>query len=169
MNQTGKRITAIIITAVVVGGGIYFLQQKESSNQNPTQYTDTKSGISFTVPTGWVVSTGEEGDLYTYRENPYLTVSFKTFADKESWQKRINEWSNEITKGNTVQKDSTIGGFSAILLESKKYSAGGSSEKSLETGIYGNYYVDGGTKWFEISTADQTSAEITAIIQSIKF
>jgi hypothetical protein len=170
-NNALTIILTIIITAIIVGGGMYFLQQKEISDQNPTQqnstitntpapatksnlYTDEKSGISFTVPTGWVVSTDEVGDLYMYRQKPYITVSFRTFADKDSLQKRIDEWNGEITKGNTTQKDSTIGGLSAKL---------------LETGINGNYYVDSGTNWFEISTADQNSAEITAIIQSIKF
>lgn len=155
-------VAAGILLVLFIGGILYFTafkmttqkQNNVTAIEESTVYAGGKSGLNFTVPARWVISTDEGGNLYTYRQNPYLTVTFKIFADKASWQKRIDEWNGEIKKGNTTVKDSTIRGLSVKLIES---------------GISGNYYVDTGTKWFEISTADQSSAEITQIIQSIKF
>lgn len=163
MSQTWKIVVAVVITAVIVGGGMYIWQQKEISNQiqkieSATQQgsATTPEGISFTYPTEWHVDTEQKGNVYVvYRNNPDLTVTFKTFADKGSWQKRIDEWKDEIKS----EKDARIGGLSAKLLETADSS-----------GYYsGYYYVNTGTRWFEISTADQASPEIAKIIRSVYF
>lgn len=154
---------AIIITAIVVGSGVYIWQQKEMSNQiqkieRATQQGSaiTREGISFTFPTEWHINTEQEGNVtVVYRNNPDLAVTFKTFANKGSWQKRIDEWKDEIKS----EKDARIGGLPAKLL--------GTADSS---GHYsGYYYVDTGTRWFEISTADQASPEIAQIIRSVYF
>ena len=128
----------------------------ESATQQGS--ASTPEGISFTYPAEWHATTekGEEGDAQiVYRNNPDLTVTFKTFADKGSWQKRIDEWKDEIKEGNATEKDARIGGLSAKLLTTEEFKY---------------YYVDTGTRWFEISaTNDRTSPEIDQIIRSVYF
>lgn len=167
MSQTWKIVVAVVITAVIVGGGMYIWQQKEMSNQiqkieSATQQgsATTPGGISFAYPTEWHVDTEQKGNVYVvYRNNPDLTVTFKTFTDKGSWQKRIDEWKDEIKEGNATEKYARIGGLPAKLLETADSS-----------GYYsGYYYVSTGTRWFEISATDQASPEIAQIIRSVYF
>lgn len=163
MSQTWKIVIAVVITAVIVGGGMYIWQQKEMNNQvnktqNALQQSDvtTPEGISFTFPTEWHLATEQEGNVYiVYRKNPDYTVTFKTFADKGSWQKRISEWDDEIKESNATKKYARIGGLPAKL---------------LKTDDFKYYYVDTGTRWFEISAVNDPSWwEIAQIIRSVYF
>lgn len=66
MNQTWKIITAVIITAIIVGGGFYLWQQnKEVETSQITQETEKTfegSGFSFTYPTKY---TADDKGLWT--------------------------------------------------------------------------------------------------------
>lgn len=85
MNQTGKIIVAVVITAIVVGGGFYFLEQnkqvetpqvtQENETQTPvveTEKTFEGSGFSFTYPKTYIADDKglwtEEG--YKLHTNP---------------------------------------------------------------------------------------------------
>lgn len=184
MNQTGKIIVAVIVTAVVVGGGMYLFQHQEIVKQNKTDqnvaainpipladgstlHTDEKSGMTFSVPAGWTVGPDESGDTYTYAENPYRVVTFKVFADKASWQTVVNSFSG-LTKSTDndkwIKKENVnVGGLPAVLMVFERGTGSGTSFQ------YGEYFIDNGTKWFQISIDDTTSTEIQKIIQSIKF
>jgi len=186
MNQNGKIMSAVVVTAIVVGGGMYLFQQKDvlktdqdktaqnvattnvvPSTNELTLQTDEKSGIRFSVPDGWTVGPDESGNTYAYRENPYRVVTFKVFADKASWQTVVNSFAGltKSTDGDKWVKNQNVkvGGLSTTLFVSDKSSGSDVSSQN------GEYFVDNGTKWFQISVDDVINAETQQIIQSIKF
>lgn len=156
-------IVSFISASFVLSGCGQATQNNQPANPTPDTtstvqpitplHIDSKTGISFVVPDGWVVSTDEENNLYMYKENPYEIVGFKVFPDETSFNKRIAEWDNVIKSGEEIVKttDEKISGFPIFKL--------------METSDI--YYVKSDSKFYEISLGGK-DPEITKIIQSVK-
>ncbi len=131
--------------------------------QTAPRHTDTKTGISFIVPSNWIVGSDEGGNLNIIKADPYSTVSFEVVPGRAVWQTRVNNLSGVNSDDTLIANDTmTIGGFTANRRIYQRNIGGGSSFQ------YGKYFVDGGTKWYEISTSDPSS-DITQVLQSIRF
>lgn len=61
MSKTWKIIIAVIIAAIVVGGGVYFWPLKKTTQVLPNTYKDTTYGFSLVFPGSWgTLESGEE-------------------------------------------------------------------------------------------------------------
>ncbi len=86
MNQTWKIIVAVIITAVVVGGGVYFWQQNKTvKTPQITQKTEDQTPAS-------VVETGKifQGNGFTFTYPIEYTADEKGLWTAEGYQRHIN-------------------------------------------------------------------------------
>ncbi|MFA5130540.1 MAG: hypothetical protein WC477_06555 [Patescibacteria group bacterium] len=128
----------------------------------PKTYTDAKRGIRFVVPDGWTVGTDEGGNLDVIKGNPYQSVVFQVYTDKAVWQKMMDTILG-FTEDKLIKKGTTEVGNLPTTSYVFQRSTGGSSSFQ-----YVHYFIDGGTKWYDINTSDP-SPEIEQIIQSVSF
>ncbi len=130
----------------------------------PTQslslYTDPQSGINFVVPSGWTVGSDEGGNVNIVKADS--SVSFEVLTNKAEWQKRMSAPGVNNDDVQLKKEVMTVGGFPATQFIFQRNTGVASSFQ------YGEYFVDGGSKWYVVSTT-APSADITQIIQSIKF
>ncbi|MFA6131474.1 MAG: hypothetical protein WC702_00185 [Patescibacteria group bacterium] len=164
--------------------GIVFLagcgqqQNSQTANQSATSavvdtngqtYTDAKTGISFFQPDGWIVSTNEGGNLYTYTQGPYQTVVFEVFTDKNVWEQRqynpVNSSDNSLVPDILVDSgQESIGGYQALF---ETYERRDTLHNTV-TLSYTRYFVDTGSSWYEIETSESTEA-VQEIVKSTQF
>lgn len=181
-----KRFPLLIASAVLILVGAGCISKKPSAGtpSSPTQtdtkveapaprtttrsYTDAKTGISLVVPEGWTVGVDEDGDLLLTKASPYSTVGFHVFSDKAAWQKRETDFGRVQSTDVLVTKETlTIGGFPATSYTYRR-DTGVDRAGQRVSFQYVEYFIDGGAKWYEISTSDPSS-DIDVIIQGVRF
>ncbi|MFH1089349.1 MAG: hypothetical protein V1716_02915 [Candidatus Uhrbacteria bacterium] len=136
---------------------------------NGQTYTDTKTGVSFFQPDGWTVSTDESGNLYTYTQEPYQTIVFEVFTDKNVWaQKQYNPVnpSDDSTVPDILvgSGQELIGGYQALF---ETYERRDTLHNTVILS-YTRYFVATGSSWYKIETSELTET-VKEIVKSTQF
>jgi hypothetical protein len=165
-----QRLVVVIAAAVVAAAVVFvdraglFSAREDGGNIAGERYVDPQRGISLVLPADWVADTDESGDLYVYRQDPYLTVTFRRYTAREEWQRQAGRFAaptafDVVTDSAKVE----VGGYPATRLVVERRVAGAAQFRYVE------YFVDGGVGLYEISGADPDSEEVARIVRSVQF
>ena len=135
---------------------LYRILDSTEIETNTEEYLDDETGISFLVPEDWIVSSDENGNLYTYGQDPYRTVTFEMFDSEEAYNERVKVLQDYSEENDTLSRE-----YNLKNAEGFQFTFGGDAVHFLQT-------FD--SKYFEVSFSSLgEDKDIGMIFSNLKF